>query len=121
MHAGIVDPPQNMNATFSCHGDEHRVDIEWESPSTLHGVEITHYTFSVEGMNYNASGNERGLSETLPSCQNQTICGAASTVAGMSAYKCIEGTIVTVYIAMSENMVVLSMEGWISFKLPTCT
>ena len=99
----IVDPPGNLSVIISCHGDEQRVEIEWESPPTLHGVEITHYTFIVEEMNYSASGDKSNMTLRPPSCQNRTICGAASTAAGTSSYKCFEGEC-SLYCNSNNNM-----------------
>ena len=76
-----------------------RLQIEWDRPSTLAGVDITYYTIEVEGIIRTTSGSDNEISVDFPylnasSCQNQTICTAATTLAGISNFTCIEAFLI---------------------------
>ena len=92
---GIVDPPGNTIAKVICQESVRRLQIEWDMPSTLVGVDITNYTIEVEGMQFNTSGSDNKIAVQLHSlnplsCQNQTVCVSATTLAGMSNFSCVE-------------------------------
>ena len=89
--SGIVDPPEITNATAVCQGNMPKVQIEWNRPSTLLGVNISNYTIDVEGVESIANGNANQAVVNFPCvlhCQNQNICVSATTLAGMSELAC---------------------------------
>ena len=88
-----MDPPEITNATTFCQGNVPKVQIEWNPPPTLLGVNISNYTIVIEGVESSASGNATETVVNFPCisyCQNRNVCVAATTLAGMSKLACDE-------------------------------
>ena len=96
---GVVDPPKNIVPNSSCQENVQRLEIEWDEPSTLIGVDIINYTILFEDLKYSTSGSTNNFDTDFPylnssTCQNQTTCAAASTLAGRSTFTCTEALLI---------------------------
>ena len=88
-----MDPPEITSSTAVYQGNVPKVQIEWNPPPTLLGVNISNYTIVIEGVKSSASGNVCETEVDFPYMsysQNQNICVAAITPAGMSEFACNE-------------------------------
>ena len=90
--SGIVDSPDNITVSTFCQQDLQRVEIGWNRPYTLSGVDIAYYTVKLDGMLHNVSGNDSKIVtyRNSSSCENQTVCVSVTTLAGTSNCSCIE-------------------------------
>ena len=89
--SGIVDPPEITKATAFCQGNVSEVQIEWNPPLTLQGVNIINYTIVIDGEESSENGNATETAVNFScTCQNHSVCVAATTLAGMSELACNE-------------------------------
>ena len=118
-YIGIVDPPDNITTRIVCQNNVRRLQIELKKPSTLLGVEIINYNVVVEGMQeHETNGSNNKIIVDYPyinssSCQNQSICVSATTLAGVSNFSCIE-----VFLIESKEMISLCMHSVMAHEIP---
>ena len=88
-----MDPPDNIVADTVCQHGSQRVELKWNRPYTLLGVDIISYTVELGGREYSDSCSTTIVDDpyiSSLSCENQIVCVSATTLAGMSDFSCIE-------------------------------
>lgn len=90
-----MEPPGDIRTDTSCNKNQLTLNIHWDRPSTLLGVDILSYSVTIEEVNNGTNGSDNSVAVPFPginstSCGTHSICVAASTPAGWSNYSCID-------------------------------